>query len=65
MKALIEVFRMTELDQKTRAKVIIKLGDAINYQFGSNITEPIVFELVSILDPENEVLKIDRYMNTK
>lgn len=65
MNALIEVFRMTELDQKTRAKVIIKLGDAINYKYGSNVTEPIVFELVSILDPENEVLKIDRYVNAK
>lgn len=57
MKDLIEVFRMDELDKKTRARVIIKLGDVINYSHGANIAEDIVYELVMILDPENEVIK--------
>ena len=65
MNALIEVFRMAEIEPKTRAKVIIKLGDAINYQFGSNVTEPLVYELVKLLDPQNPVLEIDRYKNAK
>ena len=65
MKDLIEVFRMYELDKKTRARVIIKLGDMINYTHGANITEDIVYELVMILDPENEVIKAERYQRTK
>jgi hypothetical protein len=62
MNALIEVFRMTEISAENRAKVIIKLGDAINYQYGSNVTEPLVYELVSILDPSNAILKDKRYL---
>jgi hypothetical protein len=62
MKELIEVFRMVEIDSKVRAKIIIRLGRLINDQFGSNITEPIVFELVSILDSENPILKDEHYL---
>jgi hypothetical protein len=62
MNALIEVFRMTEISAESRANVIIKLGDAINYQYGSNVTEPLVYELVSILDPSNAILKDNRYL---
>lgn len=57
MKALIDVFRMDEISPKKRAKVIIKLGRAINNEHQSNITEPLVFELVLLLDPDNEILK--------
>lgn len=63
MKELIDVFRMNEIDPKTRARIIIKLGKAINYEYASNFTECIVFELVSILDPDNEILKDERYLN--
>ena len=62
MKELIEVFRMTELAAKTRARLIIKLGKALNWELGSNITEPIVLELVAILDPENPVLRDEHYL---
>lgn len=62
MKELIEVFRMNEIAAKTRARIIIKLGIAINDQQGRNITEPIVYELVQILDPENEILKKEHYL---
>lgn len=65
MKDLIEVFRMNEIDKKTRARVIIKLGNMINYEHGANVTEDIVYELVMILDPENEVIKEERYQRTK
>jgi len=56
---------MTEIAPETRAKIIIKLGNAINYQYGANITEGIVFELVSILEPDNEILKNEHYLKVK
>ena len=62
MKELIEVFRMTEISPDTRAKLIIKIGTAINHQYASNITEPIVFELVTMLDPQNEILKDKNFL---
>lgn len=57
MKAIIDIFRMDEVTPKTRAKIIIRLGVAINETYASNITEPLVFELVSLLDPKNEILQ--------
>lgn len=65
MKEIIDIFRMTEIDPKTRARIIIKLGRVINAQMAMNITEPVVYELVKILDPENEILKLDHYKNAK
>ena len=62
MKEIIDVFRMEEINKKTRAKIIIKLGRLINDQFVENITEPIVYELVKILDPENSILKDEHYL---
>lgn len=56
---------MEEVSKETRAKIIIKLGHAINYHYGANITEGIVFELVSILDPENPILNDERYSKAK
>ncbi|MGB9154394.1 MAG: hypothetical protein WCD70_15050 [Alphaproteobacteria bacterium] len=61
MNSLIEVFRMGELPKKTRASVIIKLGDAINMQLGGNYTEPLVFELVKILDPDNAIINDEHF----
>ena len=57
MKALIDVFRMDEIAPKTRARIIIKLGVAINMQHGGSITAALVFELVTILDPGNEIFE--------
>lgn len=62
MDSIIAVFRMNEIDPKTRASVIIKLGQAINYQFASNVTEPLVYELVKLLDPENLILTDEHYL---
>lgn len=61
MKELIEVFRMNEVNPKTRAIIIIKLGIAINQEHGMNITEPLVYELVKQLDPDNEEIKSEHY----
>lgn len=57
MKDLIDVFKMDEISVDTRASIIIKLGTAINYQYGHNLTEPLVYELVSLLNPEHPILK--------
>lgn len=65
MKELIEIFRMSEIDPKTRARVIIKLGIALNNQMAANYTESIVFELVSLLDPDNDILTNERYSKHK
>ena len=62
MKEIIEIFRMTEIDSKIRARIIIKLGRAINDQMGMNITEPIVYELVKLLDKENDILSDEHYI---
>jgi hypothetical protein len=61
MQSLIEVFRMEEVRPKTRASIIIKLGKAINDQYAMNITEPLVYELVKQLDPDNEEIKSEHY----
>lgn len=62
MKSIIDVFRMDEVSKKTRAKIIIKLGRAINDQYAMNVTEGLVFELVSTLDPDNEILTDEHYL---
>lgn len=61
MKSLIEVFRMSEITPKTRVKIIIQLGQAINDQYCMNITEPLVYELVKQLDPDNTEVENDNY----
>lgn len=62
MKSLIDVFRMTEVSEKTRASIIVKLGRAINHEYGMNITEPLVAELVYKLDAEHEIFKNEAYL---
>lgn len=65
MKEIVEVFRMTEIEPKTRAMIIIKLGRLLNDQMGMNITEPIVYELVKLLDKDNEILEMEHYKKFK
>ena len=64
MKALIEVFRMEEISPKVRAGIIIRLGQAINNQYGMNLTEALVYELVLILDPNNKILDNENFINS-
>ena len=61
MKELIEVFRMKEVSIKTRCKIIIQLGKAINAEHGMNITEPLVYELVKQLYSENKDVETEHY----
>jgi hypothetical protein len=56
MQAIIDIFRMNEVSAKARARIIISLWRAINHENWMNITEELVFELVSVLDPENPIL---------
>lgn len=65
MKNIIDIFKMEEIPPEKRASIIIKLGRAINHTYASNLTEAVVFELVSILDPENEILDLDCYKNAR
>ena len=62
MKELIEVFRMNELTNQTRINLIIRIGKAINDQNGANLTEPVVYELVKILDPTHKILEDEHYL---
>ena len=64
MKELIDVFRMNELSRKVRAGIIIRLRGAINNRYGMNLTEALVYELVSILDPENAILSDKHYIDS-
>ncbi len=64
MKELIEVFRMTEIAPKLRASIIIRLGQAINDQYGMNLTEALVYELVAILDPDNSILTDEYFVSS-
>jgi hypothetical protein len=61
MQSLIDVFRMSEVSPETRIRILIQLGKAVNDQFGSNVTEGIVYELVKTLNPEHELLKDSWY----
>lgn len=61
MQALIEVFRMVEVTPQTRVRIIIQLGKAINMEHGMKVTEPLVYELVKQLDPNNEEINAKCY----
>ena len=62
MNDLIEVFRMSEVPAEVRARIIVKLGIAINHTYASNITEPLVYELVKLLDHTNPILEDKHYI---
>lgn len=59
MNDLITVFKMIELSPETRIRVIEKLGKLINYQYGSNVSEPIVAELIHLLKIKSEDKKLE------
>lgn len=62
MQSLIEVFRMTEVSVKVRCELLVKLGRAINDQYGGNYTEPLVLELIRTLDPKHKVCNDPFYL---
>lgn len=57
MKDLIEIYRMTEVSVATRCNLLVKAANLINFQCGANITEPLVYELLMLLDPNHKTLK--------
>lgn len=65
ISAIIDVFKMEEVTANTRTEIIIKLGNAINNSFSMNVTEPLVYELVKILDPNHAILTQQRYSEAK
>jgi hypothetical protein len=52
MKGIMEIFRATELSFDVRIRIIKKLGQALNNEFGMNWTEEIVQELVLTLEEQ-------------
>jgi len=52
---------MNEISVSVRCRIIIQLGHAINSENGMNITEPLVYELVKCLDPNNTDVETDHY----
>jgi hypothetical protein len=57
MRDLVEIYRMTELSVEVRCRLIVKVGQLVNYQYGANVTEPIVHELLALLDSSHPLLK--------
>ena len=55
MKAIIDIFRMKELSIETRISIIKELGFCVNHEYGANVTEKLVVELVMALDPNNGI----------
>ena len=62
MDAIIQIFRMEEVPKALRIRIIKKLGRAINDQYGSNITEPLVYELVLALNPDDPIRTDPHYV---
>lgn len=62
ISSIIDVFRMNELLPETRSRVLIKLGRCINHEVASNITEPLICELIQILLPTTSDKEIIQYM---
>lgn len=48
---------MKEVSCEVRAEIIIKLGNAINYENAANLTNELVDELVKQLVPDHPSLK--------
>lgn len=57
MKELLDIYRMTEISVEVRCRLIIQVGQLINHQYASNVTEPLVHELLMLLDPQHFLLK--------
>lgn len=62
MNDLIALFNMDKVEPNIRANLIVQLGNLLNAQYSSNLTEPLVYELVSKLNPHHKILKDDRYV---
>lgn len=59
IRTLFDIFREESLPVEVRIRLINRFGTAINNELASNITEPIVYELVKQLDPDHDILKTE------
>jgi len=50
ISALIDIYKMSEISVDARIKTLRALGELINFEFAANITEPLVKELVALLN---------------
>ena len=57
MRDLIEIFKMTEITVDTRIRLLKKMVNIVNMQYGSNVAEPIVEELVQALERQKRINK--------
>lgn len=62
MKEMIEIFKMDLIEPKIRANIIIALGKALNDEKEMNITQPLVYQLVKLLDKDNRILTDEHYL---
>lgn len=62
MKELIDVFRMEEISAEVRAYMIIELGKFVNMRYSTNVSEPLVYKLVSMLSPNHRILEDQHYV---
>ena len=47
--SIIDVYKMMEITPVTKAKIMVRLGRAINDEYGMNLTEELVGELLQTL----------------
>ena len=62
MKEIIDIFNMDNVSVEVRCNIIIQLGICINAKYSYNLTEPLVYELVKQLDPNNHILADKHYI---
>jgi hypothetical protein len=60
MEELIAIYKMDEIKVETRIKLLIKIGELINFKYASNVTEPLIIELIMLLD---ENFNFSKYAN--
>ena len=53
MQVFLEIYKM-EIPWKIRVKLLRQMGELINYQYASNITEDIVETLIELLREDYE-----------
>ena len=57
VSALIDIYKMTEVSVEARIRLLHALGEIVNYELGTNATEPLVAELVDLLNAELEAVQ--------
>ena len=55
VSALIEIYKMTEVSVETRIRLLHVVGEIVNWELGTNATEPLVKELVDLLNSDTNV----------